>query len=130
MGDELVPCLAVVAFVSLCEWAFDLGVLCALILGMFASVKLIRSPESTTATLIILSMPFLGCLVADRAWRNCTIGLYSCAGSFAFILWRCRKPKAVLFLAAAAYFAIALVYVANGFPTKNIFTVFCSALDY
>lgn len=113
------PLFGAAAAVFVMIWAeerLDLGVICALLLGLAACIALLRTwRRPTTEWLWIamaLVMPIAGRTEADEVWRTATITLYAIYAVVA--LWLAlRRPHHALFLSAMVAGAISGTDLAN-----------------
>lgn len=91
----------------------DLGVIAALVIGLLASVALLREwrRPSTEGLWIVLAaaMPLAGTYVADPIWRNVTICLYAIYGVIVLALAIGRMPHHALFAGGGSALAVAAV---------------------
>lgn len=114
--NPLFGALSAIFVMLYCEERFDLGVLCALVIALAASIALLRTwrRPSTDALWIALAlvMPIAGRFTADEHWRDTTIALYAILGTIALTLAITRRHHAI-FLAAIISFAIAATDLAE-----------------
>jgi hypothetical protein len=101
------------------EEKWDLGVLCALVLGVAAIALLCRTWRRPSTewlfVAIVVILPLAGYAEADREWRSATIALYAAFGVIASIAAIIKRHHA-FFLAAATGFTIASIELARDLP--------------
>jgi hypothetical protein len=98
------------------EERLDLGVICALLLGMAACIALLRTWRRPTTEWLWIAMalvlPIAGRTEADAVWRTATISLYAIYAGVT--LWLAlRRPHHALFLSAMIAGAISGTDLAN-----------------
>jgi hypothetical protein len=123
---------AAAVFVMLyAEERFNLGVICALVLGLAACFALLRTwRRPTTEWLWIalaLVMPVAGRFTADEVWRTATISLYALYAAVALVL-ALRRPHHALFLTAMIAGAISATDLAYLLETPPELRFACSGV--
>jgi hypothetical protein len=110
--NPLFGAVAACFVVTYSEARFDLGVICALVLGALAVLALLRTWErpSTEWLFVALAvvMPIAGRVYADALWRDLTIVLYF-AFAIAVLTLAIRKRHHALFVSGGIGLAIAAV---------------------
>jgi hypothetical protein len=110
--NPLFGALAAIFIVIYFEERFDLGVIAALVIGVVASIALLRTwqrPSTEWLWIVIaIVMPLAGYANADPAWRTVTIPLYAAFALFALMLAIAKRHHA-LFLTGGIAVAIASI---------------------